>query len=380
MTYNKETIFQKSLSSFLRINEEDGGGNGGGDGGGSPMTVASTGVPDSGEDAFISKTWNPNLIKGVSPLEGGTKGYFYDRKKKKKRKGTPKSFMDFMLEAKDDDTPMDFGQSFSANIIKDAIGENVYGVGDKSYTIKFYRKNGQNGVGKMFFIGEDGFAIRFNKLKNSKNEIDSISFWNKWRSTINEEDLNFSITPDADLITEGLSREKCFELAHEVFKNRNPKSLILKNIDVEKNGKKANKEFEEELKENDKTEISYTELLDFAKEKGYNVVEPGDGSLDIKILVPMKIPEQEYIIPHNVEYNKVKAGENLVKNNKLLLTAVNIQTFVKNASYAEEILQFFDSLFKDGLINNLTFESVLFVSKIRESNQPNWINLVTPKM
>ena len=137
MTYNKETIFQKSLSSFLRINEEDGGGNGGGDGGGSPMTVASTGVPDSGEDAFISKTWNPNLIKGVSPLEGGTKGYFYDRKKKKKRKGTPKSFMDFMLEAKDDDTPMDFGQSFSANIIKDAIGENVYGVGDKSYTIKF---------------------------------------------------------------------------------------------------------------------------------------------------------------------------------------------------------------------------------------------------
>jgi len=371
MKSKQKNIFEEKLKSFLMFSEEDGGG---GDVGGSPMTTDTTGVPTSGDDAFISSTWNPSL------LGGATKGYFYDRKKKKKRKGTPKSFMDFMLEKKEDETPMDFGQSISANTIKDAIGEDVYSVGDKSYTIKFYRKSGLNGIGKMFFIGEDGFAVRFNKYKKSESEIDSISFWNKWRASINEEDLNFSVTPDADIITDGLSKEKCFELVQEVFKNRNPKSLILKNIDIERNGKKANKEFEDELKENDKTEISYTELLDFAKEKGYNIVEPGDGSLDIKLLVPMKIPDEEYIIPHSVEYNKIKSGDNLVKNNKLLLTAVNIQAFLKNASYAEEILQFFDSLFKDGLINNLTFESVLFVSKIRESNQPNWINLVTPKM
>lgn len=376
MKSKKLSIFEQNLKSFLNFNEEsDGGGEASG-----PMTTDSTGIPTKGEDAFIGKTWNPNLIKGVSPLEGGTKGYFYDRNKKKKRKGTPKSFMDFMLEAKDKVTPMDFGMSISPKKIKDRFGENVYGVGDSGYTIKFFRKSGITGVGKMFFIGEDGFAVRFNKLKNSENEIDSVSIWNKWRMLINEEDLNFGITPDADLITEGLSKEKCFEIAMQVFKNRNPKSLILKNIDIEKNGKPANKEFEDELKENDKTEISYTELLDFAKEKGYNIVEPGKGALSINVIVPMKIPDEEYIVPHSVEYNKIKTGDNVVKNNKLLLTAVNIQAFVKNASYAEEILQFFDSLFKDGLINNLTFDSVLFVSKIRESNHPNWINLVTPKM
>lgn len=375
MKSKKETLFEKNLKSFLNFNEENGGGDGGGDGGvgGSPMTTASTGIPTSGDDSFISSTWNPSL------LGGATKGYFYDRKKKKKRKGTPKSFMDFMLEDKEEN-PMDYALSFSKNSIKNVVNENVYGVGDKNYTIKFFRKSGQSGVGKMFFIGDDGFAVRFNRLKNSKNDIDSISFWNKWRVTINEEDLNFGTTPDADLITDGLSREKCYQLVSDILQNRNPKSLILKNIKIEKNGKDANKEFEDELKENDKNEISYTELLDFAKEKGYNVVEPGDGSLNIKVLVPMKIPEEEYIVPHETEYNKIKTGENLVKNNKLLLTAVNIQAFLKNASYAEEILQFFDSLFKDNLINNLTFDSVLFVSKIRESNHPNWINLVTPKM
>jgi hypothetical protein len=63
-----------------------------------------------------------------------------------------------------------------------------------------------------------------------------------------------------------------------------------------------------------------------------------------------------------------------------MLTAVNIQAFTKNSTYAEELLQFFDSLFKDKLINNLSFESVLFASKIRETNHPNWINLLTPKM
>lgn len=372
MKIKKSNLFEEKLKSFLMFSEEDGGG--GSDVGGSPMTTDTTGVPTSGDDAFISSTWNPSL------LGGATKGYFYDRKKKKKRKGTPKSFMDFMLEAKEKENPMDFASSFSINKIKEIVGENVYKVGDNNYTIKFFRKNGVSGFGKMFFIGEEGFAVRFNRYKNSENDVDSISFWNKWRITINEEDLNFGITPDADLITDGLSREKCFELVLDIFKNRNPKSLILKNIKIEKNGKSANKEFEDELKENEKTEISYTELLDFAKEKGYNVVEPGEGSLNIKVLVPMKIPEEEYIVPHENEYNKIKSGENLVKNNKLLLTAVNIQTFVSKANYAEEVLQFFDSLFKDGLINNLTFDSVLFVSKIRESQHPNWINLVTPKM
>ena len=61
----------------------------------------------------------------------------------------------------------------------------------------------------MFFVGNNKFAMRFNKEPKSKNEIDSISFWNKWSTEIVNEDLNFSITPDADVITDDLSLEKC---------------------------------------------------------------------------------------------------------------------------------------------------------------------------
>jgi hypothetical protein len=355
------TFFEKQLKSFLGIEEDT---IGTGDIGGADLTT--------------------DARPAASPLEGGTKGY-HVKKKKKKIARTPllvRGFLDHMLEAKEISDALEFGSSFPESALKEKLNKEFYRVGDQKYTIPFFRRSGQSGFGKMYFVGGDGFALRFNRLKQNKEDkgIDSISFWNKWRTTVIEEDLNFGQTPDADVITEGMPIESVFQIAEDIFKNRNPKTLILKNLSIKKNGKPANNEFEKELADAEKTSISYMELLDFAKEKGYNISDAEDESLKINVQVPMKIPNEEYIVPHKTEYAKDNSDDDLVKNGKLMLTAVNIQAFTKNSTYAEELLQFFDSLFKDKLINNLSFESVLFASKIRETNHPNWINLLTPKM
>lgn len=355
------TFFEKQLKSFLGIEEDT---IGTGDIGGADLTT--------------------DARPAASPLEGGTKGY-HVKKKKNKIKRTPllvRGFLDHMLEAKEVSDALEFGSSFPESTLKEILSKEFYRVGDQKYTIPFFRRNGQSGFGKMYFVGSDGFALRFNRLKTNKEGkgIDTISFWNKWRTTVIEEDLNFGQTPDADVITEGMPIESVFQIAEDIYKNRSPKTLILKNLSIEKNGKPANNEFEKELADAEKTSISYIELLDFAKEKGYNITDAEDESLKINVQVPMKIPNEEYIVPHKTEYAKDNSGDDLVKNGKLMLTAVSIQAFTKNSTYAEELLQFFDSLFKDKLINNLSFESVLFASKIRETNHPNWINLLTPKM
>lgn len=77
----------------------------------------------------------------------------------------------------------------------------------------------------------------------------------------------------ADVITEGLSLEKCFEISKQIFKNRKPRFVKIDNIRIEKKGKQANKEFEKDLGENGKKSVSFTELLDFALNNGYTVKE-----------------------------------------------------------------------------------------------------------
>ena len=376
MSNFKKLNFNNQLQNFLDIKEEDGGG--GGDASG-PMTVASTGLPTSGDDAFKGATY--------SNLEGATSGYYYDfaSKKKKKRK-LKKSFIDYMIgDAKrsikeDKESPTDFAMSINKKDLSELFGESVYDFGESKYTVKFYRKGENYSYGKMFFVGNNSFAMRFNKKENSKNQVDSISFWNKWSTEIINQDLNFSITPDADVITEGLSLEKSLDIAKQIFKNRKPRFVKIDNIRIEKGGKEANKEFEKELGKSGKTSLSFTELLDFALNNKYNVIEPADGSLDINLIVPMKVPQKEYVIPHENEYKKTMDVDKFVKDGKLLLTPVNVQNFVSNVQHAEELLEFFRSLFKDNLINNLSFEAIVFASKIRKSNHPNWLKLLVPKM
>ena len=81
-----------------------------------------------------------------------------------------------------------------------------------------------------------------------------------------------------------------------------------------------------------------------------------------------------------MEYKKTMDVDKFVENNKLLLTPVNIQNFVKNVQDAEELLEFFRSLFKDNLINNLSFEAIVFASKVIKSKHPEWLKLLVPRM
>jgi hypothetical protein len=379
MNFIKNFNFKNQLDKFL-VHEEDGGGAEGGSASG-PNTVAAAGLPTSGDDAFKGATY--------SNLEGATTGYYYDfSKKKKKKRKLKKSFLDYMLPSgkassfvkEEKSFTVDFAMNINKEELSKLFGESIYEFGENKYTVKFYRKGENYRFGKMFFVGNNGFCMRFNKAKNSKNKIDSISFWNKWSTEIINQDLNFSITPDADVITDGLSLEKCFEVAKQIFKNRKPRFVKIENIRIEKRGKVANKEFEKELGESGKKSISFTELLDFALNNGYTVKEPSDGSLDINLIVPMKIPNKEYVMPHHNEYKKTMDVEKFVDDGKLLLTPVNVQNFVSNAQHAEEILEFIRSLFKDNLINNLSFEAIVFASKVRKSNHPNWLKLLVPKM
>lgn len=367
MSFSKYS-FRNLLDEFTKIEEDDIGGD--------PSTVASVGLPQKGDDAFIGKTY--------SNLEGATKGYAYDHSSKKKKKWKlGKSFMDHILKrgsiAEDAGSPIDFALEINAKELSELFGEPVYDFGSKKYTVKYYRKGEQYAFGKMFFVGPESFAMRFNKIKGSKNEVDSISFWSNYSTEIINDDLNFSTTPDSDVITDGLSLDKCFSVAKQIYKNQKPKLLKIENIKIEKKGKPANKEFEKELSAKGKSAISFAELLDFAQENGYNVTEPSDGSLNINLVVPMKMVKKEHVIPHEVEYRKSMETDKFVEDGKLRLTSVNIQNFVSNTQYAEELLEFFRSLFKDNLINKLSFEAIVFASKIRESKHPNWLKILVPK-
>lgn len=367
--------FQNTLKDFLLDEDGDGGGGDMTNVGGAPLTVASVGLPQTGKDAFRGKTY--------SNLEGATKGYAYDHSSKKKKKWKlGKSFMDHVLrrgKIVEESSPIDFAMEISVKKLAELFGEPVYEFGSKTYTVKYYRKGDQYAYGKMFFIGNESFALRFNKAEGSKNEVDSISFWSAWSTEIINDDLNFSITPDADVITEGLSLDKCFAIAKQIFKNQKAKFLKIENIKIEKKGKPANKEFEKELSEKGKKSVSFTELLDFADQNGYNVVEPSDGSLNISLVVPMKMAKKEHVIPHKSEYSKSMDSDKFVEDGKLKLTSVNIQNFVSSSQYAEELLEFFRSLFKDNLINKLSFEAIVFASKVRESKHPNWLKVLVPK-
>lgn len=366
MSFSKYS-FRNLLDEFTKVEEDSEG---------APLTTSSVGLPQTGNDAFIGKTY--------SNLEGATKGYAYDHSSKKKKKWKlGKSFMDHILKkgsiAEDAESPIDFALEINAKELGELFGESVYDFGSKKYTVKYYRKGEQYAYGKMFFVGNESFAMRFNKIKGSKNEVDSISFWSNYSTEIINDDLNFSTTPDSDVITEGLSLDKCFSIAKQIFKNQKPKLLKIENIKIEKKGKPANKEFEKELSAQGKNAISFAELLDFAQKNGYNITEPSDGSLNIHLVVPMKMVKKEHVIPHEVEYRKSMDNDKFVEDGKLRLTSVNIQNFVSNTQYAEELLEFFRSLFKDNLINKLSFEAIVFASKIRESKHPNWLKILVPK-
>ena len=61
--------FRNLLDEFTKVEEDSDG---------APLTTSSVGLPQTGDDAFIGKTY--------SNLEGATKGYAYDHSSKKKKK------------------------------------------------------------------------------------------------------------------------------------------------------------------------------------------------------------------------------------------------------------------------------------------------------
>ena len=336
--------------------EEDGG----------PMTTASVGsVGQSENDVFTvlatSQKRKKKDYKTFMSLIAG--GRTIEEKKEKET------------------TPPKFASSISNSVVRKVFGEHeVYNFDDDSYVVKFYRKNKAHAYGKMYFIGNKGYAIRLNRKLDSKNDVDSVSIWNKWTVKIANNDLDFGVKPDGDIITTGLTVERALELAKQVGENRDTKLVKLKNVRIEKDSKEASKQFTADLKERGKEVVDYMELLDIADDLGYNVIEPGDGSLDITLNVPMEIPDKEYLIPYESEYGNFTGNQKMITDGELSINAINIQSFVDTKMAAEKLLNYFDNLNKEKLIDDLSIESVLFAAKVVNSKHPNWLNLLIPKL
>ena len=348
--------------------EEDGGG---------PMTTSSVGsVGQSEADVFTV----PKSVSYPDHKEPATS--------EKRKKKDYKSFMSLIAgnsrinEKKEKETtPPKFASSISNSVVKKVFGDHeVYNFDDDSYVVKFYRKNKAHTYGKMYFIGNQGYAIRLNRKLDSKNDVDSVSIWNKWTVKIANNDLDFGVKPDGDIITTGLTVERALELAKQVGENRDTKLVKLKNVRIEKDSKEASKQFTADLKERGKEVVDYMELLDIADDLGYNVIEPGDGSLDITLNVPMEIPDKEYLIPYESEYGNFTGNQKMITDGELSINAINIQSFVNTKMAAEKLLNYFDNLNKEKLIDDLSIESVIFAAKVVNSKHPNWLNLLIPKL
>jgi len=335
--------------------EEDGG----------PMTTASVGsVGQSENDVFtVLATSQKRKKKDYKTFMSLIAGRTIEEKKEKET------------------TPPKFASSISNSVVRKVFGEHeVYNFDDDSYVVKFYRKNKAHAYGKMYFIGNKGYAIRLNRKLDSKNDVDSVSIWNKWTVKIANNDLDFGVKPDGDIITTGLTVERALELAKQVGENRDTKLVKLKNVRIEKDSKEASKQFTADLKERGKEVVDYMELLDIADDLGYNVIEPGDGSLDITLNVPMEIPDKEYLIPYESEYGNFTGNQKMITDGELSINAINIQSFVDTKMAAEKLLNYFDNLNKEKLIDDLSIESVLFAAKVVNSKHPNWLNLLIPKL
>jgi len=48
--------------------------------------------------------------------------------------------------------------------------------------------------------------------------------------------------------------------------------------------------------------------------------------------------------------------------------------------FGRSLLNYFDNLNKENLIDDLSIESVLFAAKVVNSKHPNWLNLLIPKL
>lgn len=378
----------KTLNDLINkfsLQEEDGGG----EATSGPMTTDTTGsLGQSAEDVFVNKDIGTSPI--IDRIDRGIPqyaDYFTTRRKKKKGKTKMlsfKSFIDYMSQNLKEETaaktPSEFSKLVKISDVKKVFKDEVYPLGDEDYVVKIYSKNQAYSYGKMYFIGDNGFAIRLNKRMNSENIVDSVSIWNSWRTEISNKDLNFNVKPDAILLTYGLSVQKCIEVAYSVYKNKEPKIINLNQISIEKDNKNANKEFNDILKEKGKEELNFTELLDIANEMGYDVKEPGDGSLKVSLVVPMQIPSEEYVIPYKTEYKIFGENQKLVDDSGLMINPVNVQSFVSSKVSAENLLNYLNNLYKENLINNLSAESVIFAAKVIESGHPNWLKLLTPKL
>lgn len=328
-----------------------------------PMTIDSVGsIPQSGDEMWIG-----------SSSEGATKGL--RKLKKGKRKFT--NFKDYINSLMEEGST---SINVTAKDVQKVFGETAYSVGDENYKIKFYRKGNTNIFGKMFFVGENGFAIRANKEEGSSNSIDSISIWNNWKPTIVNEDLFFSIRPEGEINTSKTEIKKGLELAKQVYKNREPKAIDLNSLKVKKDGRDAKKEFEAEVQKSGEKIINYTKLLDIADQMGYNIEKPEDKNLEVSVDVPMKVPSQEQWIPYSHEKKFFEDDQKMIENDELAINAINIQSLVTSKLSAQNCLNFFDNLFRQGIIGNLSIDSVIFASKIIDSKHPNWLKILTPKL
>ena len=70
----------------------------------------------------------------------------------------------------------------------------------------------------------------------------------------------------------------------------------------------------------------------------------------------------------------------MIIDGELSINAINIQSFVNTKMAAEKLLNYFDNLNKENLIDDLSIESVLFAAKVVNSKHPNWLNLLIPKL
>ena len=328
-----------------------------------PMTVDSVGsIPQSGDEMWSG-----------SSTEGATAGL----RKLKKGKKKYTNFKDYITSVMEDSST---SISVSPKDIEKVFGETAYSFGDQNYKIKFYRKGNANIYGKMFFIGTDGFTIRLNKEEGSENQFDSISIWNKWKPTIVNNDLNFSVRPEGEIATTSLDLKQALELAQRVYKNKEPKTIDLQKLKVQKNGKDAKKEFEDEVQNSGETIINYTKLLDIADKKGYTIEEPEDKNLEVSVETPMEVPKQEQWIAHSFEKKMFEDDQKMIEDGELVINAINIQSLVSSKLAAENLLNFFDNLNRQGLIDNLSIDSVVFAAKVVDSKHPNWLKILTPKL
>lgn len=322
-------------------------------------------------EAVIQKFLSEDVMTAGSVGELGQDASELFVKPKKKKKKKKKKILESVQ-------PSTFAAQFDVDKLKKVFKKPVYSFGDTRYAMQFFQDS-VSFVGKLFFVGDDGFAIRFNKKRGNDSEmIDSISIWANWQMELKSHDLMMPSRPDGELNVKGIDLEKCIDIASQIFNNVSVDKVNLKSFSVENDGINKNDEFLEMI--GNKKEISYDDMLDIVRENDLTVTHSESTKLDLKVVLPIKISPEEIVVPYQTEYKRFHEGEKLVDNGKILINSINMQSMLSNKIHLTEILEFFNNLHEQSLIDNLSVPAVIFSAKVIESKHKNWLKLVTPKL